>query len=261
MPPKSAESTAQLMAGSAPIARRKLGDEIRERLLELIESGKLQPGDPLPSERELMANYGVGRPAVREALQSLQGLGLVAISHGERARVLGLTPESMFGQIERSAQHLLSTSPQTLEHLKEARMMFETAMVRLAAAKATSDDINCLRSILERQEQSRKNSIAFMEADIAFHEKIAALSGNPLLAAVSSAMLRWLANVHRELVRLPGRETATLQEHHEILDQIAKHRPEAAAVAMANHLTRVVSLYRQKGRGAASTAKPRPRKK
>jgi GntR family transcriptional regulator, sialic acid-inducible nan operon repressor len=255
MPTKPADHTARLMAEGAPIARRKLGDEVRERLLALIESGKLKPGDPLPSERELMATYRVGRPAVREALQALQGLGLVAISHGERAKVLGLTPASMFGQIERSARHLLSTSPQTLDHLKEARMMFETAMVRLAAAKATDQDVEALRAVLARQQQSRKDSKAFMEADIAFHEGIAAISGNPLMAAASSAMLRWLADVHRELVRLPGRESATLEEHHEILEQIAKHRPEAAAVAMANHLTRVVSLYRQNTGGRSGRKK------
>lgn len=232
-----------------PIARRKLADEVLERLLLMIESGELKPGDPLPSERDLMASYGVGRPAVREALQALQNRGLVAISHGERARVLGLTPESMFEQIERSARHLMSSSPQTLEHLKEARLMFETSMVRLAAAKATESDIARLREVLARQAACRKDSDGFLEADIELHETIAALSGNPLFAAISRAMLRWLADVHRELVRIPGAEAVTLAEHGAILDKIESHEPEAAAIAMANHLTRVSSLYTAKKGG------------
>lgn len=233
----------------SPIARRKLGEQVLEQLLHMIESGAVKPGDALPSERDLMAAYGVGRPAVREALQALQSRGLVAISHGERARVVGLTPESMFGQIERSARHLLSTSPQTLEHLKEARLMFEGSMVRLAAAKATPGDIAELRELLAKQEASRKDSVAFLEADMAFHAAIAAVSGNPLFAAVSRAMLRWLADFHRELVRIPGAEAVTLSEHHEILKQIEAHSPEAAAIAMANHLTRVSSLYHSKKGG------------
>lgn len=245
---EAAESEASRLQ-AAPIAKKKLGEQVLERLLHLIESGQVKPGEALPSERELMAAYGVGRPAIREALQALQGRGLVAISHGERARVLDLTPQGMFAQIERSARHLLSTSPQTLEHLKEARLMFEASMVRLAAAKATPADVERLQAVLAKQEENRRNSDAFLEADIAFHEGIAAISGNPLFAAVSRAMLRWLADFHRELVRIPGAEAVTLAEHHEILKQLEAHNPEAAAIAMANHLTRVSSLYQSRKGG------------
>ncbi|MCU0226811.1 MAG: transcriptional regulator NanR [Bryobacterales bacterium] len=232
------------MAVLSPVARRKLGDQILEQLLHMIESGTVKPGDPLPSERELMSTFGVGRPAVREALQALQSRGLVAIHHGERARVLDLTATSMLDQIERSARHLMSTSPQTLEHLKEARLMFECAMVRLAAAKATADDLARLRQLLAAQEAARRDSQAFLEADMALHEGIAAISGNPLFAAISRAMLQWLADVHRELVRIPGTESVTIAEHAEILNCMERHSPEAAAMAMANHLTRVNQLYR-----------------
>jgi len=254
MPEIDSATEAQPPYSDLPIVRRKLGEQVLERLLHMIESGSVKPGDMLPSERDLMATYGVGRPAVREAMQALQSRGLVAISHGERARVVGLTPDRMFGQIERSARHLLSTSPQTLEHLKEARLMFEGSMVRLAAAKATAGDVDSLRAVIVRQEASRKDSAAFLDADIAFHEAIAALSGNPLFAAVSRAMLGWLADFHRELVRIPGAEAVTLAEHHEILKQIEAHNPEAAAIAMANHLTRVNSLYHSR-QGARRASK------
>ena len=64
------------------IVRRKLSDEVLDRLLRLIFDGNLQPGDPMPSERELMARFGVGRPAIRETMRSLGNMGLVSISHG-----------------------------------------------------------------------------------------------------------------------------------------------------------------------------------
>ena len=79
-----------------PIVRRKLSDEVFVRLKSLITTGELSAGDEMPSERELMERFGVGRPAIREAMQALANMGLVAISHGERAKVLELTAKAIF---------------------------------------------------------------------------------------------------------------------------------------------------------------------
>ena len=107
------------------IVRRKLSDEVFARLKTMITSGELQPGDEMPSERELMERFGVGRPAIREAMQALAGMGLVAISHGERAKVLELTAQSIFRQMDMTAKMMLAKSSDTLEHLKSARIFFE----------------------------------------------------------------------------------------------------------------------------------------
>lgn len=231
------------------ITRRKLSDEVLERLLDLIESGQVQPGDQLPSERDLMTRYGVGRPAVREALQCLEQMGLITISHGERARVVSLTAHSMLDQISRSARHLLSTSPQTLEQLKEARLLFEVGMVRLAAAKCTPEDAATLARAVDRLEGARRDGQAFLAADLAFHEAIACVSGNPIFAAVSKAMLGWLAHFHTELVRQPGAEEITITEHRRIADLIAANDGEGAAAMMSEHLMRASAQYRSSRAG------------
>ena len=131
----------EAMNDSEPIVRRKLSDEVFLRLKRLIVSGELQPGDDMPSERELMERFEVGRPAIREAMQALSNMGLVAISHGERAKVLKLTAKSIFKQVDVAAKIMLSSSKDSLEHLKSARIFFERGMVREAAAKATDDDV------------------------------------------------------------------------------------------------------------------------
>ncbi|MGO7623889.1 GntR family transcriptional regulator, partial [Rhizobium ruizarguesonis] len=82
------------------IVRRKLSDEVFDRLERMITSGELQPGDEMPSERVLRERFGGGRPASREAMQSLANKGRVSISHGERAKVLRLTAKSIFRQGE-----------------------------------------------------------------------------------------------------------------------------------------------------------------
>ncbi|MEO1200705.1 MAG: GntR family transcriptional regulator [Pseudomonadota bacterium] len=88
------------MAERMPAQRRKLSEGVLSNLLGEIRSGALQPGDSMPSERALMQSYGIGRPAVREALQSLERMGLIEIRHGERAKVR----EASFGEmVERSA--------------------------------------------------------------------------------------------------------------------------------------------------------------
>jgi DNA-binding FadR family transcriptional regulator len=234
-----------------PIARRKLSHEIVDRLMEQISSGMFLPGDTLPSERELTAQFGVGRPAVREALQTLERLGLISISHGERARVVAPTPHSVIDQIGLSARHLLATSPGTLEDLKQARLLFEVGVVRLAAERATPSHVARLRKRLAEQKASARPGPAglrkdlFLEKDMAFHREIASISDNSVLTAVGESMLNWLATFHTGLLRVRGAEQLTLDEHAAILDRIAANDPQGAADAMTRHLSRASELYRQ----------------
>lgn len=227
-----------------PILRNKLSHQITERLLEEIRSGELSPGDRLPSERDLMEQFGVGRPAIREALQGLEKMGLIEIAHGERATIRKLDARGMFGLIDQSARHLLSTSAQTLDHLKQARLLFETGMIKIAATRARPDDISRLKDSLAEMEQSVGDPARFVQADIQFHATIAEISGNPICSAISGAMLNWLAEFHQELLRVPGAEKVTLAEHRAILDRIAAHDPAGAEKAMTAHLTRASKLYR-----------------
>ena len=229
------------------IIRRKLSDEVLERLLRLISEGNLKPGDAMPSERELMERFGVGRPAIREAMQSLANMGLVTISHGERARVQELTAQSIIRQVDLSAHIMLSRSSDSLEHLKAARLFFERGMVREAAAKATAEDVAKLRAIVEEQRGLLGKAEAFMTADMRFHTQIAAISGNPIFVSVSEAMLGWLKAYHTELLMWSGKETFTLAEHAVIIDAIAAGDAEAAESAMVKHLERSSGLYGLKG--------------
>ena len=234
------------MAEDDKIVRRKLSDQVLDRVREMIVRGELGPGDPMPSERALMERFGVGRPAVREALQAMQNMGFITISHGERSRVAALSADIVFRQAESVARLLLSTSPDNLEHLKEARRLFELGMVRVAAEKAVASDITELRALIERQRARLGDPQAFIRADIAFHVKVARLSGNPIFVAVSEAMLNWLFTYHTDLLIWSGQENITLREHAIIVDRIEAGAGEGAVQAMRAHLDRSTDLYRHR---------------
>ena len=225
------------------IVRRKLSDEVLERLLRLISEGDLKPGDAMPSERELMERFAVGRPAIREAMQSLSNMGLVLISHGERARVQELTAQSIIRQVDLSAHIMLSRSSASLEHLKHARLFFERGMVREAAAKARASDIAALRATVAEQRAALGDAVRFMSADMKLHTQIAAISGNPIFVSVSEAMLGWLKAYHVDLLIWSGKETFTLAEHGGIIDAIETGDADAAEDALTRHLQRSSSLY------------------
>lgn len=228
-----------------PILRRKLYQEVVDRLLSRIESGEIAPGDPLPSERELMEAYGVGRPAIREALQSLERWGLLTISHGERARLVVPSAGNLIAQIEEGARHLLRSEPHSLEHLKDARLFLETGLARLAAERADEAGIALLRQRLDDQKASLARLDQFLDRDMAFHRQIAELTGNPIFPAIIEATFNWLGAYYTSLVRAPGAEMLTIAEHQRILDAIAAHDAVEAAAAMRDHLSRANALYRR----------------
>ncbi|MCG7599360.1 transcriptional regulator NanR [Halomonas sp. McH1-25] len=232
------------MSDTLKIARRKLSDDVFDRLYAMLLNGDYRPGENLPSERQLMEMFGVGRPAVREAMQSLERAGLVSIHHGQRPTVTMPTASGVLSQIELTAMHMLSSSPQSLEQLKEARAFFELGMVARAAEKATKADTERLEGLLEAQRAHLNGDAgAFIKADMSFHVAIAEITGNAIFLAVSNAMLDWLANFHTSALHWKGNEQVTLEEHARILEAIRRHDGDAATDEMRAHLDRAGRLY------------------
>jgi DNA-binding FadR family transcriptional regulator len=141
-------------------------------------------------------------------------------------------------------RHFLAHSPASLEQLKEARLVFEMEMVRIASRKRSAIDVARLRAVLQMQSEVQDDLERFVARDGDFHREIAAISGNPIFSALSGALFQWLADFYRGAVSVPGFEELTLQEHGQILEAIATGAPHDAAKHMADHLSRANELYR-----------------
>ena len=225
-----------------PIKRRKLYEEVAARIESMVHEGRFSPGDRLPSERELMEELGVGRSAVREAMLSLQKMGILVVRSGERARVTLPTADVLVKELSGAARLLLSQES-GVRQFQEARAMFEIGLARLAAEKATQRDIETLRKVLKANGGSIADHAEFMRTDIEFHYAIASIPGNPIFTSMYDAVVEWLVEQREISGRSPQAGRAAYAAHSRIFKAIEAHDPAAAQSAMQAHLEQVARSY------------------
>lgn len=177
-----------------PLVRRKLSDQVLERLVALIASGEYAPGKALPSERELMAAFGVGRPAVREAMQALAHRGLITIKHGERARVRARDARSMLGPSSLVEIRMLGVAPELRSAVFQARASLERGLVREVVARITPAQTQVLADVLARQARLLDAPEQFVLADQEFHAGVVGVLQNPVLDALLEGLPSGLEN-------------------------------------------------------------------
>jgi DNA-binding FadR family transcriptional regulator len=229
------------MSGT-PIRRRKLYEEVAERIEAMIHDGSFAAGAQMPSERELMETFGVGRSAVREAMLSLQRMGLVAVSSGERSRVLAPTAKALVGELSGAARLLLSQDG-GVATFQQARALFEIGLARLAAQLATDADLARLRAALAANREAIGDHRRFQRTDVAFHYAIAEIPGNSIFISLHEAVVTWLTEQRAISGRLLGAGESAYAAHARIYEAVAAHDAQAAEAEMEAHLAAVVALY------------------
>lgn len=229
------------------IERKKLFEHVAAHLEAQILAGKLRPGDQLPPERDLQARFGVGRPAVREALISLQKAGLVELSNGARARVLMPTASHIFTGMAPAVRQMLSTE-EGQRHFQGARLFFEVGLAREAARSATDEDLKSLKAALEANRQAIGDRERFTGTDIAFHFELAKIARNPVFIALHDQISEWLKEQRVVTLAATGQEETAYHAHEAIHAGIAARDPDRAEAAMRNHLEQLATTFwRQRG--------------
>jgi GntR family transcriptional regulator, sialic acid-inducible nan operon repressor len=226
------------------IGRRKRSHDVAEQIERMISTGQVGVGEQLPSEKEMMERFGVGRPAVREALFLLQQQGLVEVQSGTRARVVPPTSRMLQAQLG-AAIRRLAADGEGQDRLEQARLLFETGCAWLAASLATPDDLARLRRALDANTAAVGRTAEFVRTDVAFHYEIVAVARNPIFTTVHEIMVEWLIDQRTTTIHMPDADQFSVRDHTAIYEAIAARDPVRAHHEMASHLKLIGQLYRE----------------
>lgn len=223
------------------IKPRKLSDEVAHHLEKMIREGEFAEADRLPSERDLMRHFGVGRPSVREALLHLSKMGLVEVRSGERARVTRPTPQFVIDALAGPARHMLA-APDGVRNFQHARIFFEVGLARNAALNASKEDIEAFEEALEANRQSIGDLKRFERTDVDFHYTLALMMRNPIFTAIHEALAEWLLE-QRHTTLAAGEDVKAYEAHRTIFEAVAARDPDRSERAMRDHLDYVARRY------------------
>jgi GntR family transcriptional regulator, transcriptional repressor for pyruvate dehydrogenase complex len=216
--------------------RRSVTDTVVERIEDLL-FGELTPGTELPSESDLAAEMGVSRLTVREATKSLQARGLLEVRQGRRPVVAHLSA----GPIGDFFTSAVRRDPRRLLDLLDVRRALEVHIAALAAANAGRAAVYVMESALTAmRDVADEGPDAIHDADIRFHEGLAAASGNQMLSFLIEAMegplhASRMRSLRGHLAR-GGTVEDVIEQHARILDRVRARDPDGAAAAMSDHL-------------------------
>ena len=212
----------------------RLSDKVADLLLGSIMSRGLQPGDRLPSERELGEQFGVSRTVVREAIRALAAKGVIDARTGSGLRVAAVDASAVSESIS------LYLRGGALEYPKvhEVRKLLEVEISALAAERGDDAHLDRMEEICGEMEAAIDDVERASRLDLEFHRAIAKATGNELYLLLLDSIGEALLEIRRGNLQT-GAADETLRAHRAILDAIHARDPERARRAMATHLDQV----------------------
>ncbi len=226
------------------VRKTRVSQDIIEQVRDLVTSGRLKPGDRLPSERELSQALSVSRSSVREAVRAMESMGLIEARAGE-----GTFMASPSGS--RGSDPLIASLHQdwsTQHKLFEVRRVIEPDLAALAARRATAEQIERLRAILNDQEAEIARGGTGVKQDNLFHFLMAEATGNEALVRIVDSLMDLLLKTREESLQHDERRDQSLKQHRTILAAIEARDPRAAERLMREHIRDVEELVFSKGK-------------
>lgn len=212
--------------------RKSLSRQVMDSIQEVIVSQNLQPGDPLPTEKQIAEELQVSKSSVREAVKMLEALGIVEIRRG-LCTVISESPEQ--GYLNVILSHFYLQSGRT-EELREFRRTIETAYTTLAVQSAREEDVEAIRQALEQFRARLEEGTLQAEDDIRFHNQILYATHNSFLIGLGVALNHLLQESIG--VSIGTYPEIALRDHEMIFQSILERRPELAVQAIAESADR-----------------------
>jgi GntR family transcriptional regulator, transcriptional repressor for pyruvate dehydrogenase complex len=221
-----------------PIRKTRIHEEIADRIRQLILDGTYPAGQPLPSERLLARRLGVSRGSVRDALRTLETLGLLDMRHGQ-----GTFPRELsVDRLVTPLASVLAYRSDLQDELMDVRRMFEPAVARVAATRGTDEDMAELQRVLDTQRRKVAAGRSAIAEDTAFHAALARATHNRVAVRLMETLNDLLVESRTLTLKQKGRPQRSLRGHEAIVGAMRRRDGGAAERAMHHHIDEIAGL-------------------
>jgi len=222
-----------------PAQKGLMTEEVVSQVIEMIDQGKLRPGDRLPPERELAKKLGVSRPLLRAGLRAMSSMGLLKSRQGAGTFVVKGPP-----MLDSEPLRLLAALHRfSFDHMFETRSILEVGAAGLAAEHATGEQLATLADEIAEMYASLNDPQQYLVHDICFHRAVAAASNNPTLFTLVEMVSAVMYERRRETIERAHDFSESLELHQQIYRAIRGRQPEEARVAMREHILRAQRAF------------------
>ncbi len=225
--------------GSRHVQGAELGthvfDVVSEEIKQRIRRGEWLPGIRLPSITKLAAEMGVSTASVREALRSLQSIGLIKIEHGRGVFVTGGRSSSELNA------HVHRISQEEIVALAEARRILEPELAAFAAERGTDEELAEIEQLAKNMEQVARQGCDFAEPDVQFHRRITQIARNPVLYHFMESFHDLFLVSRKVTANEPGMTARAVRYHLLIAEALRDRNAAQARLLMLAHMNDALS--------------------
>jgi len=215
----------------------RISQNIVEQIRETIISGRLKPGDRLPSEKELSAEFGVSKASLREALRALEALGMLEVKQGMGGGAF-VTEVDLETARNNMFNYIFFQNP-SIGEFTQLRTFIEPPVAEIAALKCTQADLDYLEDNLNRTREKMDSVPFYYELDTKFHHRIAQISGNRLICFVIDSLKNAIVQIKLQLELDRDFSIQVYKAHMRLFDALRKRDPELARAEMHRHIVEV----------------------
>jgi GntR family transcriptional repressor for pyruvate dehydrogenase complex len=218
------------------VRNERIYEKIVVQIRQLIEEGKLKPGNRLPGERKLAETLGCSRTSLREACRVLEAEGLIVSKPGGGRFIQQLDQNITLKYRFNTVDMLEKTA---IIYFLEAREALEPKIAELASERATEENIEKMEQALLKMEENLKHPEDMVEVDSSFHLALAEATQNFVFVSMMETKLNMSRQVRKQTLHSQERYLQSLEEHRAILEAVKRRNASEAIEAIHIHLKHI----------------------